>query len=425
MRFLTYFLLFIFVIVAGSSLLYVVTRTLTPSGATDFHSYWYAGQFLRQGIDPYTAFLYGLTPHTPVLFLDKTGGQNLPLAQPGLARVPANTAPMVELLTIFSFFSWPTAKFLWMVCNLALIFVIPFLILRLFPLLNKRPVIDRLFFVLIFIGLFGTRNVAGNGQTSLLVFMLMLLAILAKERNWLPAGIAMGLALSKYSLALPLLLLFLMERKYRQIIVGLSIQVAAVVFLSAVTRQPIIQILVAYFRIFQFHTDQPGIQLASLLPAGSLASWVAVIILSLVVAGFLLFWLYKKKRVLSSEANPFVKQVIFTILMMWALLVAYHRAYDTFVSILFISLTAEWLIKTGGSFQRQRWFLGILAGFAIVIMTLPARGISVIEQRTTSGFTAIWLRLQSSSITITLIAILVCSIWILYRLKPVTGSEQA
>jgi len=418
-----YLPLFVFAILAGFSLTYIVTKTLDPSGAIDFHSYWYAGQFIRQGTDPYNAFINNQVPQIPITYLDGQVAQNLPIAQPGLARVPANTAPMVELLTIFSFFSWPTAKTLWMACNLALILAIPFWVLRLFPALNIRPATDKLLFGFIFIGLFGTRNIAGNGQTSLLVFAAMLLALLA-ERHWLYAGIALGLALSKYSLALPLLILFLIERKYCQIIIGLAIQAVAILTLSVMTHQPIVSILDAYVRIFQLHTDLPGIHLATLFPSGSLAGWVAVISLSLATAGSLGYWLHTRKIQSLPASHPLVRQTLFTILMLWTLLVAYHRAYDTFVTILLIALIAEWLIHNDGSRPWQCWLLAALAGLTIIVMILPARGISIIEQETSTGFMTVWLRLQSSSITLLLLAILACSIWILFQFKPAGNGIQ-
>jgi hypothetical protein len=417
MKLFRYLPLFVFAILACFSLIYIVTKTLNPSGATDFHSYWYAGQFIRQGTDPYNAFINNQVPKIPITYLDGQVAQNLAIAQPGLARIPANTAPIVELLTIFSLFSWSTAKTLWMACNLALILAIPFLVLRLFPALYLRPATDKLLFIFIFIGLFGTRNIAGNGQTSLFVFAAMLLAILA-EHHWLYAGIDLGFALSKYSLALPLLILFLIERKYRQIIIGLAIQFVAIFTLSAMTRQSIVSILDAYVRIFQLHTDLPGIHLATLFPAGSLAGCVAVISLSLATIGSLGYWLHTRKMQSLTASHQLVRQTMFTILMMWTLLVAYHRAYDTFVTILLIALIAEWLIQTDGSYAWQRWSLAALAGLTIIVMTLPARGISIIEQVTSTGFMAVWLRLQSSSITLLLLAILACSIWILYQFEP-------
>ena len=97
------------------SVIYSITKTVDHSGAFDFHSYWYAGHFVRQGSDPYEAYLQGLALDVPVSYWDAEPTTSLPIAQPDLAIVPAKTAPMVLLLTPFSYVSWGLAKVLWLI----------------------------------------------------------------------------------------------------------------------------------------------------------------------------------------------------------------------------------------------------------------------------------------------------------------------
>ena len=92
------------------SIIYMVTKTIDSSGAIDFHSYWYAGHFIRQQSDPYQAYLEDLTPQTPVSYLDNKIIEHLPIAQAGLARVPANTPLFVLLLSPFSNLVMVTCK---------------------------------------------------------------------------------------------------------------------------------------------------------------------------------------------------------------------------------------------------------------------------------------------------------------------------
>lgn len=141
----------ILAILAGTTLVYSVIKTLEPGGAIDFHSYWYAGNFVRQGIDPYQAYLQNLVPALPVSYLDGASLQE-PLAQPGLATVPANTAPVVLLLSSLAFFTWPTAKLLWMGTNLLLMLAIPWLVIRWLP---ERDSLDRTSMGIIFLAFLG------------------------------------------------------------------------------------------------------------------------------------------------------------------------------------------------------------------------------------------------------------------------------
>jgi len=264
-KFLDYFSLLFCGGLAAVSLAYVVSRNVSASGATDFHSYWYAGHFIRQGLDPYTAFINEAYPRVPITYLDGYTVNHLPVAQPGLARVPANTAPIVILLSAFSFFSWTTAKILWMTTNLMISLLTPLLVLRMFPGTWSLQLRYKILIVLLFISLFGTRNVLGNGQTSLLVFAAMLLAI-QLEKEWVLGGIALGIALSKYSLALPAVVLLIIERRYRPAIVGIIIQILSLLALASMSNQPPADIVRAYFKIAKLHIYQPGIHLAAIFP---------------------------------------------------------------------------------------------------------------------------------------------------------------
>jgi len=399
---------------AAISLVYVVSRNISSSGATDFHSYWYAGHFVRQGLDPYTAFINNTPLPLPIVYLDGHI-QSLPIAQPGLARVPANTAPMVILLSIFSFFSWTTAKILWMTCNLMISLITPLLVIRMFPRTRSLPLRYKILIVLLFISLFGTRNVLGNGQTSLLVFLAMLLAILL-EKEWLLGGVALGIALSKYSLAVPAVVLLMIERRYRPVIVGVIIQIFGLLALAIMSNHPPADIVKAYVKIAQLHIYQPGIHLATIFP-WEVVSWLMVLLLSAGVAIAIGCHIRKSNYHLWVSSNPLIRPMLFNILMIWTLLAAYHRAYDTFVVIIFLILVVELLIGIYRNLSAfPRWGLAMIAIWVLLVMTLPARGVERIGN-IPSTFIPVWLKYQSVTVTISLLIILCASIWILYHIK--------
>ena len=99
-------LLIFMVLYSVISLGRAVARGLGPVGGQDFHSYWYSGHFVRQGQDPYRAFFDREKPNVPINYLDGAVTRELPVARSGLCKTPANTAPLVLLLSLFSLFSW-------------------------------------------------------------------------------------------------------------------------------------------------------------------------------------------------------------------------------------------------------------------------------------------------------------------------------
>ena len=140
---------------------------LTRSGGVDFHSYWYAGLHVRQKSDPYAAHLARQKPQTPIQFLwsgrsdiETDGNQNL-------ARTPANTAPLVLLLAMFSWLPWPLAKTIWFAINLLLAALLPLLVIRYLTPLPRMPWTAVLLTCLVFYALKGTRAALGTGQTTI------------------------------------------------------------------------------------------------------------------------------------------------------------------------------------------------------------------------------------------------------------------
>ncbi|NKQ36716.1 MAG: hypothetical protein HF973_14020 [Chloroflexi bacterium] len=109
-----YLLLFLMLPASIIFALFSVREVLLPRGSADFHSYWFSGHFLRQGTDPYQAFFDRRVPSVPVHYVDGLTTEQAPVAQPGLAITPANTAPITLLLSLFSWLSWPSAKLLWL-----------------------------------------------------------------------------------------------------------------------------------------------------------------------------------------------------------------------------------------------------------------------------------------------------------------------
>src|SRR5262245_47731673 len=151
-----------------------VRKAMVPSGGVDLHSYWYYGEFVRAGLNPYIAYATKAPLPAPVHFLDGSVVKANAVSQPHLAKTPANTAPILLLLSLTSFFPWKEAKVVWFICNIVLIAVIPWFALRLLPpSLQLTPVLQWVA-ALSFYAMAGNRVAVVNGQTTLLVFLLML-----------------------------------------------------------------------------------------------------------------------------------------------------------------------------------------------------------------------------------------------------------
>lgn len=190
------------ILIAGLALLALVSlgravqfTFLSDLGGIDFHSYWYSGLFVRQGRDSCTAYFEHAAPQAPVHFLGGTADTARDLRR-NLPRLPANTAPLLLTLSLFSWLPWQTARLVWFVVNLLLAGLLPLLVIRGLAPPPPLPRTAVMVTCLLFYALKSTRGALGPGQTTLIVFTLMVLALVVWRRSWLAAGLLLGLALS-------------------------------------------------------------------------------------------------------------------------------------------------------------------------------------------------------------------------------------
>ncbi|MCA9891016.1 MAG: hypothetical protein KC546_21710, partial [Anaerolineae bacterium] len=103
-------------------------------GGIDFHAYWYDGVYLRQGTERYIAFQNGVEAASPMEFLI---GPTIDVPIEGLNNESANPTLGILLFGIFATMSFEIARIAWMIVNLSLIIVTPWLVVRYF-----RQVVD-------------------------------------------------------------------------------------------------------------------------------------------------------------------------------------------------------------------------------------------------------------------------------------------
>lgn len=389
--------------------LFALARTVMKSyepegGAWDLHPYWYFGHFVHAGINPYAAYAEKLTLPGPVHYLDGSVVPPEDVAQPKLGLVPANTAPVLLLLSLLSFFPWLIAKSIWLACNVALIIAIPWLAMRLLPpsLLLARPL--QWLAAFSFYAMKGPREAAASGQTSLLVFFLMIVSLLLRQSHWLWAGLALGVALGKYSLSLPVFLFLLLEKRFRLLAVAILVQVVALIVVSMLGSGSIGETLQVYWSMISRHSLQPGVHLGYALRAYPQLVNVLVVagsVVTLAMVGY-----SRWRGWLAADVLP-----VNGVLVLWTLLAAYHRNYDALMVILFLILclaaATTWQLPPG-----QAYFVGLVWLLSLIVMCLPGDLARIVLSDEQADLFLIWV---DRSMTAAIVVMWAVNLWLLPR----------
>jgi len=399
--------------VAVASYIFIETGKPRGKGGTDFHQFWYAGHFIIQGRDPYEAFFSGEEPYIPVVYLDGVTVTQSPVAQPELEIAPVNTPIMLLLLTPFSYFSWHIAKWAFLVVNLILMLVTGWLVLRRIPFADVRFTrIDEVLIFLAYFDLSATRIAIENGQTTLLVFLLMLVALYYAKRSWRIAGLALGVALSKYSVSLPVFLFLLYKKNFKVLLLAIAVQILGVLGIAAASgNSPFVIIyenIQLLFRLF----DQPGVHLSrwfEFLSDNHYISMIPVLMLTLLVFVRLFLWL-RGRTFTTSSMEDVLDFHLLTILFIWTILVAYHQIYDTLILLFFFVLVFKGLAFPNLWKLTNKWRMALLAfmGVLPLILILPARILDIL-------LPFYYGRISDAVITFFLVAMLTVSMLLLRR----------
>ena len=349
---------------------------LGKRGGNDLYTYWYAGLHIRQGNDPYRAFLDNTPPSLPIRFLDGVATDRSDVVRSDLQPAPGLTFPLIFLLTPFSMLSFNTARLAWFILLILLNLSIPALLLRAILEKTHLPKLEYLVILGLTMGMSSTRYATISGQPSIMVIALMLIAwIQARERPYL-AGLFLGFALSKYSLALGFWIYFaVVERRPKVSLTALGVQAAGVIGLTWLGSLSIPQVLDGYIQLFLHHAPMEGIQLTSLLPGIDAYSPPLAIALSLLVGIPLALILSRTKLETEMiQARPILRTTFLTVLTFWSMLVAYHRAYDLQVFILMLGLVM--LLRNAemepAVDKRTLTLTTIYTGIGILVLSFPA-----------------------------------------------------
>jgi len=385
---------------AGLTLAYMLYNSFTnPLGSIDFHSYWYAAHLLREGRDPYQAYLTNASPTPPISYLDGIT-VNADPAQPNLQTVPVNTAPILLLLAPLAYLSWLPAKGVWLAINTLFMLIAPWLTLR----WARRHDIklgrwDEIAVAVAFYGIAAPRFVVGYGQTSLLVYDLMIGALLLWQSRPVLAGVLLGVALSKYSLVFPVLLLFAYWRQWRVLLVAGVVQAVGLLVINGIGDTTPLTTLQAYLALAVEHTVKSGIHIGSLYNGSALFRVVAPLGLTLVVGGIL----YRQRRLFALHGEF----SLIVIGLLWGVLVVYHRMYDGLLILPFLVLLAWGTTRISPPLSDWiRWYgIGVVA-----LLSLPVPLYELI-------FSGYWSKILNSVWTLLFGSALIVTFWLLGQLS--------
>lgn len=357
----------------------------------DFHGYWYAGHYTRAGVNPYWAIVnknpfpvywdprfpgsgvpYQLGTEDggveadlelPIYYLDGPAVRDYPVAQV-LIVVPAATAPLNLFMGLFSWLSWPIARSIWLGLNIVLAIFIPWLGFRLFENFRKISCVDSLILAFAFYNFYGLRQSLVVGQQSVICLFLLLLAMLYRDR-WLLAGLLLGFGISKYSVGLPIFLLFLLQKRTRVVAVSLVVQLVGVLLLMPLAHGSIIETVKAYLKALSLNYSQEGVHMLARFPDNHFVGYLFVVAI-LIALAFLIKDVYFRINDRGIENNA-VQLNILSLMTVGLFLAVYHRIHDLPFMIFFF-LTA--MAVQSGSWKLVRWENSLMVSAYLLLIGL-------------------------------------------------------
>lgn len=142
----------------------------------------------------------------------------------------------------------------------------------------------------------------------------------------------------------------------------------------------------------------------------------------------LYYWKQRRKLIVEDSIwyDLFIENHILGSLILWTLLVAYHRAYDSFVTIILIAMMIYgldrkivWRLNPA---QYRLIALGLI--LAYILLSLPARGITFMVRIMPEQSLAQWLDIQGGLQTMTLLTFLATALWLLFRINSRYSNDK-
>ncbi len=278
-----------------------------------------AAKALSSGIDPYDVSLAGKrSPKVPGLSEYYAYYEGIGAPQ----KMEANQFPsLLYLLLPYTFFDAHTARIIWLISNL--IFTAAIMLLLRVTFLKDM---DRRFFavsMLLMIAGLPWRNQMGVGQHTLFSTAFFLLAVylsVEKERPG-PAALALCISYFKYTLTVPLAVYFVYKRKWKELFLSIPLHIAGTAAAALILHESFSDMIIKPLKVAAALSSSGSMDVGALMGGGILSTAVTALILIFLA-------------VLALFCPPDQDRLLMSVLVLWGLIMTYHRLYDYFVLII-------------------------------------------------------------------------------------------
>ena len=236
-------------------------------------------------------------------------------------QMEANQFPsLLMILLVFAPLKPLTARYVWIALNLLFTALIVLLLKK--TLLNDMD--NYSFCLLSLLMIAGTpyRNQIGVGQHTLFAFSFFLIALYFSEYSEKRKPVAVTLALFicyfKYTLTVPLVLYFIYKKRYKEIIVSVLMHVVLTVVSAWWLGDSIINMILKPLLVSSKLAAEGGLDISALF-SGSIIAYILALVIMLALF------------IIAFRLNPKYERTYMSCLILWSLIITYHRTYDFFV----------------------------------------------------------------------------------------------
>ena len=250
-------------------------------------------------------------------------------------QMEANQFPsLLMLLLPFAPLKPLAARYVWIACNIVFTLLIILLLRKTF--LNDMD--SYWFSVLSLLMIAGTpyRNQIGVGQHTLFAFCFFLIAVYFSEyaddrkktRNAVIVILALFICYFKYTLTVPLVLYFVYKKRYKEIVISASMHVLLTIIAAWWLNDSVLNMIIKPLKVSSNLAAEGGLDISALLQGSAVAYVLALVIM------ITLF-------VIAIKLEPGYERTFMSVLVLWSLIITYHRTYDFFVMIVVAGMFVE------------------------------------------------------------------------------------
>lgn len=237
-------------------------------------------------------------------------------------KMEANQFPsLLMLLLPYTFMAPAFARYAWLFSNV--LFTAGIVILLKVTFLRNLPKFE--FSVLMLLMISGTpfRNQLGVGQHTLFSLFFFLLSVWFLERKWgsAPAALALAVSFFKYTLTAPLALYYVYKRRWKELTVSVMVHVVLTEVAALWLNESFFNMIIKPLKVSGALASEGG------LDFGALFNGSAV---SFILAGLVMIALL----ILAVKLPKGHDGELMGILVLWSLIITYHRTYDFFVLVI-------------------------------------------------------------------------------------------